>query len=88
MKVVLSLGTESTKTNNNALISLYPEEADALTKDNSISLELSTNPADFANAPKYKKQLSVLKGTDESVSATIGWHRDLRQVFPGMNIAV
>ena len=86
MKVVLT-GNEGKfrGSKNAALLPLVPEETIPLTKENSVGLLLSTNPAN-ADAPKYKKQVRILKGEGEDVRTIIDWHSDVNSSFNGLGL--
>ena len=65
-----SAGESNTMSNKQALLPLVPESKIELTKDNSVSLAIATNPADFDNSPKYKMNVLVLQG-----------HEDIRSIL-------
>ena len=81
MKIVLS--NENPKPKNEVL-SLVPTEVTPLTKENSIGLSLSTNPADD-NAPKFKLQARILDGS-EDVRSVLEWSKNLPRIFEGLNL--
>ena len=78
MKVVMN--------NNARLLPLVPDGTKERTKDNSVQLELMTNPAAPAASPKYKMMVLVLNG-DEDIRTIIEWTRDFEKVVAGMAIA-
>ena len=82
MKVVPSAGNGYKKIVHLPLVDDEPEE---MTKSNSISYELRTNPADATSA-KYKVNLRIIDGT-ESVRVLITWYEIVPKVLAGMDIA-
>ena len=66
------------------ILPLNPKEA-PLNKENSVSIELRSNPAD-ANSAKLKVTMRVLRG-DEDLRSMIQWHMDLNsKVIVGLNL--
>ena len=82
MKVVPSAGNGYKKIVHLPLVDDEPEE---MTKSNSISYELRTNPADATSA-KYKVNLRIIDGT-ESVRVLITWYEIVPKVLAGMDIS-
>jgi hypothetical protein len=72
------------QSNKQVLLPLLPEEKQMLTKDNSISVDIRTTPAD-ADSPKYKISVRVLSG-HEAVRSVIQWRKDTAKVIRGLNI--
>ena len=62
-----------------------PESSEELTKDNSVTLQLATDPANMQASPKYKTAVLILKG-GESVRTMLQWKRDVTKVLHGMSI--
>lgn len=71
--------------NKLALLPLVPESKIVLNKDNSVQLEIATNPADIANSPKYKMNVLILQG-HEDIRSILQWKSDVNKVLHGMNI--
>ena len=71
--------------NKKTLLPLVPEAATPLTKDNSVSLMIATDPANMDTTPKYKLSVLILKGGD-SVRTMLQWKRDVIKVLHGMAI--
>ena len=70
-----------------SILPFLPEEQTAtkLTKDNSVTLELRSIPADDAS-PKVKYNVRIVSGT-ETPREIIHWCNDLEdQVFPGLGL--
>ena len=66
------------------LLPLIPKEA-PLNKENSVTIELRTNPAD-ANSAKLKITMRVLRG-DEDLRSMVQWYEDLTsKVMVGLNL--
>ena len=84
MKVALS-DDKSKKSQNSQLLPLVPDAMKEHTKDNSIQLELMTDPANPNTSPKYKMMFFVLNG-DEDVRTIVQWQQDLLKVYHGLNI--
>ena len=86
MKVVLPTSNDSLKaTKGAAVLPLVPEEPMVLTKENSIQLELATDPAHMMNSPKFKMSAYVLRG-GEDVRTCILWQKDIPRIFHGLNL--
>ena len=83
MKVVTQTNASTSK--NAQLLPLIPTAATERTKDNSVQLELMTDPANAAASPKYKMMVFVLNG-DEDIRTVITWQQDLKKVLHGLNI--
>ena len=72
--------------NKKTLLPLVPEAATPLTKDNSVSLMIATDPSNMANSPKYKLSVLILRG-GEPVRTMLQWKRDVIKVLHGMDIS-
>ena len=82
MKIAASSGKPSKKVN--CIIPLEDDEAHhKLSKENSVSWELRTVPADGAS-PTYKVLTRILSG-EESVRQMLRWSKDLDRVCVGLN---
>jgi hypothetical protein len=71
----------------NSILPFLPEEATStkLTKDNSVTLELRSIPANV-DSPKIKYSVRIVSGT-ETPREIIHWCNDLvNQVFPGLGL--
>ena len=76
---------DPSRTPMKALLPLVPlGEEEPLTKANSVTFELLSNPADPASA-KYKMQARVLNG-DEDLRTMINWRKSALAVILGLNI--
>ena len=71
--------------NKKPLLPLVPEATMQLTKDNSVSMMIATNPGHMDVSPKYKLSVLVLRG-GESVRTMLPWKRDVVKVLHGMAI--
>ena len=83
MKVVVT-ATNTTSTKVPLLPLLDDPEDYKLNKGNSITYKLSTPPTE-ANAPKYKRTVRVLEGT-ESVRQILKWRKDCDIVASGLAV--
>ncbi len=72
------------QSNKQPLLPLLPEDKQELTKDNSISVDIRTRPAD-ADSPKYKMSVRILCG-HEAVRSVLLWRQDTVKVIRGLNI--
>ncbi|MGK7310709.1 MAG: hypothetical protein ACN0LA_00580, partial [Candidatus Longimicrobiales bacterium M2_2A_002] len=85
MKIAASAVKQAEMKAKTPLLPLVPDtDIDALTKDNSATYELRSNPADN-NSPKYKTTVRVLYGS-ESVRVIINWKRDVYRILEGLNV--
>ena len=71
--------------NKKIILPLVPETNVQLTKDNSVSLMIATDPDHMDATPKYKLSVLILKG-GESVRTMLQWKRDVVKVLHGMDI--
>ena len=71
--------------NKKTLLPLVPKATTPLTKDNSVSLMIATDPGNMATSPKYKLSVLILKG-GEPVRTMLQWKRDVVKVLHGMDI--
>ena len=82
MKISPPSGKSSRKVDY--IIPLADDEAHhKLTKENSVTWELRTVPAD-GNSPTHEVQTRILSG-DESVRQMLRWGKDLERVCAGLN---
>ena len=84
MKIAPSAYKKNDHPKKKPLLSLVPEDDVPLTRENSIQLELKTNPTEDAS-PKYKMSMRILEGS-EDVRTILRWRRDLEQVTHGLNL--
>ncbi len=83
MKVVIP--KQSTMTAKAPLLPLVPDKnLDVLTKQNSCSYELYSDPTDNTSA-KYKVQVRILDGS-ESARVIIRWKKDVYKVVRGLGV--
>ncbi len=68
------------------ILPLVPEEEDPLTKANSVTFDLKTNPKE-KDSPTYKFTARILSGT-ENARTIIYWKQDVLKVTGGLNITV
>ena len=83
MKVSLPKSISNQAVNKKPLLPLIPDEEDVLTKDNSNSFELRTDPTDN-NSPRYKVNQRILSG-GENLRTIIKWKREMPNILHGMN---
>lgn len=67
------------------LLPLVPEAEPELRKDQMVSLDLYSDPANRATSPKYKFTMQLLEGT-EDVRTLLTWVQNVNTVLTGMNI--
>ena len=82
MKIAPSTTTPEIK--STLLLPLVPERAEELTRGNSISFELRSNPTEI-DSPRYKKQVRVLYG-NEDTRTVIFWIRETQSIVEGLNL--
>lgn len=83
MKVILSTNNGVKPSKNATLLPLIPTESRTLTKDNSVGLQLATDPVHMVTSPKFKMLAYILKG-DEDVRTVLTWKKDLEKIFHGL----
>ena len=84
MKVALPTSNGDTKRKLHILSLVPDEEADALTKANSLTFDVPTITGDN-DSPKYKLSIRVLQGT-ESARQVIQWKTTVATLLEGLNI--
>jgi hypothetical protein len=70
-----------------ALLPLVPEVEPELRKDQTVSLELYSDPANKATSPKYKFAMQLIDGT-EDVRTLLNWVQNVATVLMGMDITI
>lgn len=83
MKVVLPK-TDESKGNKTVLLPLVPDPLESLTKENSVTFEVSTNPG-VGGASKAKFTVRIVNG-QESIRAIIKWKADVLRLLTGLEI--
>ncbi len=84
MKVSLPSQQNADMSSKVSLLPLVPVEEESLTKDNSVTIEISTNPG-TAGAAKVKLSVRILSGR-ESIRSAITWKADVEKAVKGLNI--
>ena len=83
MKVV-SNNNDSRNVGKKTLLSLVPDDELPITKENSVSFSISTNPG-TAGAPEVKTMIRVLDGS-EAIRPLLTWRAHVYRILTGLNI--
>ena len=84
-KVIPPKGGWEQRNKAKPLLPLVPEPAEELRKDQMVSLELYSDPANKATSPKYKFSMQIVEGTEE-VRTLLNWVQNISIVLTGMDI--
>jgi hypothetical protein len=85
MKVTAPKGGREHHFKTKPLLPLLPEPMEELKKNQIVTLELYTDPANKATSPKYKFTMQLIEGT-EDVRTVIQWITNITTVLQGMDI--
>ena len=84
-KVVPPKGGWEQRNKAKPLLPLVPEPPEELRKDQMVSLELYSDPANKDTSPKYKFSMQIVEGT-EDVRTLLNWVQNISIVLTGMDI--
>lgn len=84
-KVIPPKGGWEQRNKAKPLLPLVPEPPEELRKDQMVSLELYSDPANKATSPKYKFSMQIVEGTEE-VRTLLNWVQNISIVLTGMDI--
>jgi hypothetical protein len=84
-KVVAPKGGWEQRPKTKPLLPLLPEPVEELKKNQMVTLELYSDPANKATSPKYKFTMQLIHGT-EDVRTLIQWITNILTVLQGMDI--